>query len=550
MLCMLMLFSASEMWATDFTVNVKCEPTGVAKVYAKYETEAEYTENQKTVSILDNSGNFNLKYDNLQEGYTFLGWSKGAPSTNASDMVSTDQVATVTVLDSDPTVTYYANFASGSNFTITKDADAEAHGDIQFNVGEGENVKEDVTSAQEGDLVTVIITPETGYSVDEATGKWYAAVANSRRIPAGGSPEIDLLSDITLTFVSEDETTGAQTYTFEMARANVQFNVTYKHRHIWDFSVSPEGTQLIATCQNQSGDCDIEVETTEIALPEELVYGVDCEAGVDLEAFNEALGGEAEAELKSVTYTGTLLNGGDVYGPTTEVPTLPGEYTVTVTVTAGGQDYVFSRQYTLNQKVIDNLMIQPIADCVYDGQVQSPDVVVKYGDIVLTLGTDYVVRYSENVNAGVGTVAVYGIENYAGVSYGTFNILKKELTADMIEVIADQSYTGQAVEPAVVVKYSDNLVDGRVYVLEPGHDYTVSYENNVEVGTATVIVTAADGNYRGEIKATFNIVGTTGILAVSGASKTAPVRYTLSGRKAKATKKGVVIVDGKKVVIK
>ena len=551
MLCMLMLFSASEMWATDFTVNVKCEPTGVAKVYAKYETEAEYTENQKTVSILDNSGNFNLKYDNLQEGYTFLGWSKGAPSTNASDMVSTDQVATVTVLSSDPTVTYYANFASGSNFTITKDADAEAHGDIQFNVGEGENVKEDVTTAKEGDKVTVIITPSTGYSVDEATGKWYAAVANSRRIPAGGSPEIDLLSDITLTFVSEDETTGAQTYTFEMARANVQFNVTYKHRHIWDFSVSPEGTQLIATCQNQSGDCDNPTEITEIALPEELVYGVDCEAGVDLEAFNAALGGEAEAELVSAVYTGTLLNGGDVYGPTTEVPTLPGDYVVTVTVSAGGQDYVFSRQYTLNQKVIDNLMIQPIADCVYDGQVQSPDVVVKYGDIVLTLGTDYVVRYSENVNAGVGTVAVYGIENYAGVSYGTFNILKKELTADMIEVIADQSYTGQAVEPAVVVKYSDNLVDGRVYVLEPGHDYTVSYENNVEVGTATVIVTAADGNYSGEIKATFNIVGTTGIGAVSSSPANATAkRYDLSGRKAKATKRGVVIIDGKKVVIK
>ena len=38
--------------------------------------------------------------------------------------------------------------------------------------------------------------------------------------------------------------------------------------------------------------------------------------------------------------------------------------------------------------------------------------------------------------------------------------------------------------------------------------------------------------------------------AVSGASKTAAKRYDLGGRNAKATKKGVVIVDGKKVVIK
>ena len=424
------------------------------------------------------------------------------------------------------------------------------HGTVTFNVGEDENVKENVTTAKEGDKVTVIITPNTGYAVDEATGVWDAAVATSRRMQANNQ-DVDVISDITLTKVSEVEATGVQTYTFTMERADAEISVTYKHRHIWDFSVSTDGTQLIATCQNQSGDCDVEEKITEIILPEELVYGVDCEAGIDLEGLNAALGGEAEAEFVSAVYTGTLLNGGDVYGPTTEVPTLPGDYVVTVTVSAGGQNYVFSRQYTLNQKVIDNLMIQPIADCVYDGQVQSPDVVVKYGDIVLTLGTDYVVRYSENVNAGVGTVAVYGIENYDGVSYGTFNILKKELTADMIEVIADQSYTGQAVEPAVVVKYSDNLVDGRVYVLEPGHDYTVSYENNVEVGTATVIVTAADGNYRGEIKATFNIVGTTGIGAVGGSPANATAkRYDLSGRQAKATKKGVVIIDGKKVVIK
>lgn len=135
MLCMLMLFSASEMWATDFTVDVKCEPTGIAKVYAKYETEAEYTENQRNVSILGgDSGNFNLKYDNLQEGYTFLGWSKGAPSTNASDMVSYDQVANVTVLSSEPNVTYYANFSGGSNFTITEASGVSDHGTVTYKV--------------------------------------------------------------------------------------------------------------------------------------------------------------------------------------------------------------------------------------------------------------------------------------------------------------------------------------------------------------------------------------------------------------------------------
>ena len=78
MLCMLMLFSASEMWATDFTVDVKCEPTGVAKVYAKYVDDGVYTENQRTLRYSDaDSENFIIKYDNLQEGYTrrdILSW--------------------------------------------------------------------------------------------------------------------------------------------------------------------------------------------------------------------------------------------------------------------------------------------------------------------------------------------------------------------------------------------------------------------------------------------------------------------------------------------
>ena len=246
----------------------------------------------------------------------------------------------------------------------------------------------------------------------------------------------------------------------------------------------------------------------------------------------------------SISYEGTLLNGGATYGPTATVPTLPGDYTVTITVKAGDNNYDVSNDFTLEQKAMVGEMIVPIDNCVYNGQFQEPTVVVKDGDKVLTIGTDYLLGFDDNVNAGLGIVMIHGVGNYKGTTYATFNILDKQLTADMIQPIADQSYTGSAIEPAVIVKDGDT-------VLEEGRDYSVAYENNVEAGTATVTVTAwTTGNYRGEIKATFNIVGTTGIGAVSGASKTAAKRYDLGGRKAKATKKGVVIVDGKKVVVK
>ena len=216
MLCMLMLFSASEMWAIEITVDVKCEPTGIAKVYAKFETEAEYTENQKTILNPQNSGNFNLKYDNLQEGYTFLGWSKGAPSTNASDMVSTDQVATVTVLSSEPTVTYYANFADGPDFNLN--AGTLDHGTIAFTV-----YGNAATTAKEGQTVTVAVTPDEGYNVQSITGEWtstFGAAHAPRRAPS--LTTIPVLGDIALTPVEGQE----NTWTFTMQAANATFSAT------------------------------------------------------------------------------------------------------------------------------------------------------------------------------------------------------------------------------------------------------------------------------------------------------------------------------------
>ena len=223
-----MLFSASEMWATDFTVDVKCEPTGVAKVYAKFETESNYTENQLTGTSFDSSENLNLKYDNLQEGYTFLGWSKGAPSTNASDMVSTDQVANVTVLSSEPTVTYYANFSggSGSNFTVTEDGSISEHGTVTYKVNGTETAPvSGVINAKENDEITLIVTPNTGWVVDVANVKaqayttWADAGARRRSAP----DNIKILGDVTLT----KSTTAENTWTFTMPAASVLVSAAY-----------------------------------------------------------------------------------------------------------------------------------------------------------------------------------------------------------------------------------------------------------------------------------------------------------------------------------
>ena len=69
----------------------------------------------------------------------------------------------------------------------------------------------------------------------------------------------------------------------------------------------------------------------------------------------------------------------------------------------------------------------------------------------------------------------------------------------MITAIDAQVYTGKAITPEPEVKYGD-------IKLEKDTDYTVTYESNTAVGTATVTVTAvASGNYAGSATANFAI---------------------------------------------
>ena len=68
-----------------------------------------------------------------------------------------------------------------------------------------------------------------------------------------------------------------------------------------------------------------------------------------------------------------------------------------------------------------------------------------------------------------------------------------------IEKIADQTYTGKAIKPAVVV------YDGETLLVEK-KDYTVKYEKNVNVGTTATVKVTGKGNYTGTDTATFNIV--------------------------------------------
>ena len=79
---------------------------------------------------------------------------------------------------------------------------------------------------------------------------------------------------------------------------------------------------------------------------------------------------------------------------------------------------------------------------------------------------------------------------------------KTDLSELTIAEIEDQTYTGSAIEPEVLLSDGD-------YTLTENVEYTVTYSNNTDLGTASITVTAIEGDdtaYSGSITVNFQIV--------------------------------------------
>ena len=119
--------------------------------------------------------------------------------------------------------------------------------------------------------------------------------------------------------------------------------------------------------------------------------------------------------------------------------------------------------------------------------------------IALTEDEDYTVEYGENINKGVGTYTIKGINRFEGQEVnGTFNI-GTSLTGAVIQTEFDSyEFTGEKIEPKVTVTFENN-------VLEQGKDYTVSYNSNTNIGKGRITVTGT-GEYIGSVYGYFDIV--------------------------------------------
>lgn len=209
-----------------------------------------------------------------------------------------------------------------------------------------------------------------------------------------------------------------------------------------------------------------------------------------------------------VTCGGNYLNQGSDYSVSYLNNVNVGKATVMVTA-ASNSYYVGTVNGSFNiSNTAGGMEITGYASTyTYTGYAITPDVVVMMNGNLLNRGTDYVVSYSNNTNVGTATMTVTGIGSYSGTKTINYAIEAKNIENCLTTAVGSYQYSGSSYTPSVTVTDSST---GKTLVA--GSDYTITYSNNTNPGTASITLTALSKNYSGSKVIPFKITSA----AVSG----------------------------------
>lgn len=176
-----------------------------------------------------------------------------------------------------------------------------------------------------------------------------------------------------------------------------------------------------------------------------------------------------------------------------------GSRTVSATYTPEDTaNYQTVKDVEIDVRVVrESLPVPSIDNILFSGERQAPSI---------TLPGIRVVSNDGGVDVGMYSIELAlvdpSLDNWSDGSCEnkiiTYEIIPAAINACTFSPIDDVSYTGNAIEPDVLVRFNGKT-------LVKGKDYDLSYFDNVKVGTARVVVTGK-GNFKGNHEVTFSIV--------------------------------------------
>lgn len=137
-------------------------------------------------------------------------------------------------------------------------------------------------------------------------------------------------------------------------------------------------------------------------------------------------------------------------------------------------------------------------DFTYNGKLQTVKPVVKVNGYTLYSGIDYTLSGAYIAkNAGEYTYTINGKGDFTGSITKTFTIKTADVNNCDVLILDSATYTGKDIEPNAVVKIGD-------VTLKKDVDYTVEYQNNLNVGIGIVVI-KGKGNCNGRKICWFDI---------------------------------------------
>ena len=137
-------------------------------------------------------------------------------------------------------------------------------------------------------------------------------------------------------------------------------------------------------------------------------------------------------------------------------------------------------------------------DFTYNGKLQTVKPVVKVNGYTLYSGIDYTLSGAYIAkNAGEYTYTINGKGDFTGSITKTFTIKTADVNNCDVLILDSATYTGKDIEPNAVVKIGD-------VTLKKDVDYTVEYQNNLNVGIGIVVI-KGKGNCSGRKVCWFDI---------------------------------------------
>ena len=235
-------------------------------------------------------------------------------------------------------------------------------------------------------------------------------------------------------------------------------------------------------------DKNTDADTLKIDVPATVTYG---------DTVSPSVGASKPAGAGDVTFKFFDEDNHEVL--TTAQPFDAGTYKVTASCESESTIYTAEATFTVEPREIEAKDVAFDKELTYTGNKLTQTVTVTVNGKTLTVGTDYTVSDLTGTEPGSYPVTVAGTGNYTGTVTKSFEIAKADISsAEITYDVGPYGYTGEEWKPEVAVSFNDAA-------LTADTDYTVSYENNINAGTAKIIITGIGDHFTGSTEKTFTI---------------------------------------------